>query len=322
MMNTTYKAYLPRKQVEILSPIHQSRAHTRMSILEFSLSSDDSAALPMHWNTQTVDIHPAYLQRLVIQMCACSFHDARGQTKIHLHLRASGWEHSAGSASHLHPTRSRCAECTTRAYADGASRHPHTGQGGTVTTHPQLIAHLPRPRRSPLPHSRPSPASASPAHLHSAPTSRIDCLVGTSILAAHGQPRRNISARRDISSGARPQHTRSSVNTPPGRGHPPRAPPAPSHPNARAHILQRAQMDRGHAYAHKTSDSLSIHPPRSSAHTRMTHVESCIRWTRSSARAGPVSLAIHRKERRKRRSRQAKARVVGTRRLSRSRPTS
>ncbi|KAJ7816829.1 hypothetical protein B0H13DRAFT_2293014 [Mycena leptocephala] len=87
-----------------------------MSILEFSLSSDDSAALPMHWNTHTVDIHPAYLQRPVIQI----------------------------------------------------------------------------------------PRSIS---------SRIDCFVGTSILAAHGQPRRNISARRDISCGARPQHTRSSVNT-------------------------------------------------------------------------------------------------------------
>ncbi|KAJ7852564.1 hypothetical protein B0H13DRAFT_2359414 [Mycena leptocephala] len=108
-------------------------------------------------------------------------------------------------------------------------------------------SHNPSPahRAPPPPASLPTSSLSSisrtrtriPSPSHRAPTSRIDCFVCTSILAAEGQPRRNISARRDISCGARPQHTRSSVNTPPARGHPPRAPPAPSRPNARAHIL-------------------------------------------------------------------------------------
>jgi hypothetical protein len=213
-MNTrTYKLYLPRKQVEILSPIHQSRAHTRMSILEFSLSSDDSAALPMHWNTHTVDIHPACLQRLVIQMCACSFHDARGQTKIHLHLRASGWERSAGSASHLYPTRPCCAECTTRAYVCRWRVKTSTHRTGGNGHNPSPTHRAPTPPTPPasLPTSALSSTSRTrtriPSPSHCAPTSRIDCFVCTSILAAHGQPRRNISARRDISWHTTPAHS-------------------------------------------------------------------------------------------------------------------
>jgi hypothetical protein len=43
--------------------------------------------------------------------------------------------------------------------------------GVTVATHPQLIVRLPRPRRSPLPHSlsSPAPTPASPVHLIASP---------------------------------------------------------------------------------------------------------------------------------------------------------